>query len=464
MPVDHPLTFFGPYDEFAGTGKDIGYPLLRDQGNSAYLRDTGDPTTPEGGQIEWGYYEEKNPRMVHPRDLLEKEQARLSPSQRDLEMEQIMEPLERAIELTPILGELGFDEKHSFNGLLQVTADGGPSIGESPEVRGLWYCESVWVKDGPGTGKLLADWMTDGRTELDHHGIDVARYYPFQKTEALHPATAATRRPSRSTTRRCTTASPTPRRATSAAARSGSASRRSAATSWSSPAGSAPTATPATSTCWRSTATACRCARTSGTTATSGASPMPSIWRCPRTSAWSTSRTSPIYDVDGPDAEALMEYLCVAKVGGDTPVGKGIYTHFLDDEGGVRADLTVHPPGRGPLPRDRRRRRRQPRLRLDAPHGRGSRASRSTVTDRTEDFVLHRPVGPERPRHAAGRCRRPGCARRTRTSRSPRCATSRSAASRSPPSASPTSASRAGNCTAPTMTGWRCGTRCTPRA
>ena len=53
MPVDHPLSFFGPYEEFAGTGKEIGYPLLRDQGNSAYLRDTGDPTTAEGGQIEW---------------------------------------------------------------------------------------------------------------------------------------------------------------------------------------------------------------------------------------------------------------------------------------------------------------------------------------------------------------------------------------------------------------------------
>ncbi len=63
MPIDHPLTFFGPYNEFAGTGKDIGYPLLRDQGNSAYMRDTGDPKTPEGGQIEWGYYEEKNPRL-----------------------------------------------------------------------------------------------------------------------------------------------------------------------------------------------------------------------------------------------------------------------------------------------------------------------------------------------------------------------------------------------------------------
>ena len=43
MPVDHPLTFFGPYNEFAGTGKEIGWPLLRDQGNSAYMRDTGDP-------------------------------------------------------------------------------------------------------------------------------------------------------------------------------------------------------------------------------------------------------------------------------------------------------------------------------------------------------------------------------------------------------------------------------------
>ena len=153
MPVDHPLTFFKPYEEFAGTGKDIGYPLLRDQGNSAYFRDTGDPKTPEGGQIEWGYYEEKNPRMCHPRELLEKEDCRLSPSQRDLDLEEVIEPLERAIELTPILGELGYDEKYSFNGLLQVTADGGPSIGESANVRGLWYVESVWVKDGPEIGR-----------------------------------------------------------------------------------------------------------------------------------------------------------------------------------------------------------------------------------------------------------------------------------------------------------------------
>src|SRR4029077_15987768 len=125
--IDHPLTFFGPYNEFAGTGKEIGWPLLRDQGNSAYMRDTGDPKTAEGGQIEWGYYEENNPRLCHPRDLLEKDQARLSPSQRDLDMEQILAPLARARELTPILGERGYNETHSSNGRRQVPADGGPS-------------------------------------------------------------------------------------------------------------------------------------------------------------------------------------------------------------------------------------------------------------------------------------------------------------------------------------------------
>jgi glycine/D-amino acid oxidase-like deaminating enzyme len=53
-------------------------------------------------------------------------------------------------------------------------------------VRGLWYCVAIWVKDGPGYGKLIADWMTDGRTEIDHNSIDYARFYPHQMTEDVH--------------------------------------------------------------------------------------------------------------------------------------------------------------------------------------------------------------------------------------------------------------------------------------
>jgi hypothetical protein len=183
------------------------------------------------------------------------------------------------MELTPILGELGYNESHSFNGLLQVSAAGGASCGESQKVRGLWYCVAIWVKDGPGYGKLIADWMTDGRTEIDHASIDYSRFYPHQLTEefiedrcyeaaqkiyfpAVHP-----REPYASS--RGVKRSPFYEREKLSLA----------AISWNSAAGSARMAMPPTSTCWRNMATGFRSARTSGTAAISGVSPMPSIWR-----------------------------------------------------------------------------------------------------------------------------------------------------------------------------------------
>ena len=48
-----------------------------------------------------------------------------------------------------------------------------------------------------------------------------------------------------------------------------------------------------------------------------------------------------IIDVEGPDAESRLEYLALAKVGGNTPEGRIIYTNFLDGNGGVHADLTI---------------------------------------------------------------------------------------------------------------------------
>ena len=340
MPVDHPLLWFGPYNEFENTGKEIGWPLLRDQGNSAYMRDTGDPTSAEGGMIEWGYYEEKEPRMCHPRDLQSKEEARLSPSQRDLEMEQIMEPLERAIELTPILGELGFDERRSFNGLLQVTSDGGPSIGESQKVRGLWYAVSVWVKDGPGTGKVIADWMTDGQTHIDHSSIDVARFYPFQQEEEyieqrcyetafkIYNPAVHNREPY--------TASRHMRRSPFHEREVALGGHFMEAAGWERAHGYASNEhllekfgdrVPVRENEWDNR----------------------HFWRVSNAEHLEMTENVgmvnlshfAIYDISGPDHEAMMEYLCVAKVGGDTPVGKGIYTHFLDEDGGVRADLTL---------------------------------------------------------------------------------------------------------------------------
>lgn len=340
MPIDHPLTFFGPYNEFAGTGKEIGWPLLRDQGNSAYMRDTGDPKTAEGGQIEWGYYEETNPRLVHPRDLLEKEEARLSPSQRDLDMDQIMEPLGRAMELTPILGELGYNESHSFNGLLQVTTDGGPSMGESQKVRGLWYAVGIWVKDGPGMGKLIADWMTDGRTSIDHNRIDYSRFQPFQLQEDFITARCT------ETAMKVYNPAVHPREPFSG----GRNVRRSPfyerekelggyfmeLGGWERAHGYAANEhllekygerVPVRANEWDNR----------------------HFWRVSNAEHLALSEDCGIinlshfamYDVEGPDQVALMEWLCAAKIGGEANIGKGIYTHFLDEEGMVRADLTV---------------------------------------------------------------------------------------------------------------------------
>ena len=340
MPVDHQLTFFGPYDAFEGTGVEIGWPLLRDQGNSAYMRDTGDPTTAEGGQIEWGYYEEHHPRLVHPRDLLEKEQARLSPSQRDLDMEQVLEPLERAMELTPILGELGYNESHSFNGLLQTTTDGGPSMGESQKVPGLWYAVGIWVKDGPGMGKLIADWMTDGRTAIDHSRIDYARFYPFQLQEKFIEARCT------ETARKIYNPPVHPREPFAG----GRGIRRSPfyerekelggyfmeLGGWERAHGYAANEhllakfgdrIPVRENEWDNR----------------------HFWRVSNAEHLELSENCGIInlshfyicDIEGLGHVAMMEWLCAAKIGGDANIGKGIYTHFLDDEGMVRADFTV---------------------------------------------------------------------------------------------------------------------------
>ena len=48
-----------------------------------------------------------------------------------------------------------------------------------------------------------------------------------------------------------------------------------------------------------------------------------------------------IMDIKGSEAERMLEHLSVAKVGGNTPEGRIIYTNFLDEDGGVHADLTI---------------------------------------------------------------------------------------------------------------------------
>ena len=338
-PVEHPLLFFGPLPQAQDAEDFLVYPLLRDQGNSAYVRDTG---RLHGGMLEWGYYEDKEPRLVDPEDIGNPEKTMTSDSMRHLSLEEIAEPLEKAFETTPILNELGWDERSSFNGLLSVTPDAGSLIGESPEVRGFWLCEAVWVKDGPGCARLCAEQIVNGKTQVDIHAFDISRFYPSQKekdfvkarsfenaqtiyTPAVHP-----REPYIS--QREMFVSPFYSREKELGGyfdnEIGGWERALAYQSNKEKLSSYLKEVPVRENEWDRRHVPYEIANTEHLAMSDSAGMI------------NLSHFA-IFDIKGPDAERMLEYLSVAKVGGDTSEGRIIYTNFLDDDGGVHADLTI---------------------------------------------------------------------------------------------------------------------------
>ncbi|MBA8826460.1 glycine cleavage system aminomethyltransferase T/glycine/D-amino acid oxidase-like deaminating enzyme [Saccharopolyspora lacisalsi] len=175
VPVVHQLIDVGPIPELAETHSEIGYPIVRDMDPLMYERQSG-------ADLEVGSYAHR--AILHePDDIPSYEAAQLSPTQLPFTQEDFDPQMEDALELFPgILNTPGAGIRHSINGLLSLTPDGGPVLGETPEVKGLWSAASVWIKEGPGVGKVLADWMTHGSTEVDMHGADIARFYPNQRT------------------------------------------------------------------------------------------------------------------------------------------------------------------------------------------------------------------------------------------------------------------------------------------
>ena len=100
--------------------------------------------------------------------------------------------MEHALELMPeIVGDESVGIKYAINGLLSLTPDGLPVLGETPEVGGLWSAAAVWVKEGPGVGRALAEWMVEGEPEIDLQSSDVARFHERQKSVAHVKARAA---------------------------------------------------------------------------------------------------------------------------------------------------------------------------------------------------------------------------------------------------------------------------------
>lgn len=100
--------------------------------------------------------------------------------------EQLMPVLEDAMVRVPMLADVGW--RSFFCGPESFTPDDQFHVGESPEVRGYFVAaglNSVGIQSSGGLGKACAEWMHYGYSPLDLWGNDIRRMYPFMGTQAF---------------------------------------------------------------------------------------------------------------------------------------------------------------------------------------------------------------------------------------------------------------------------------------
>ena len=174
-PAVHQMKDIGPVAMFADAKGDLEYPIVRDMDTNMYERQ-------HGTGLEIGSYAHR-PILYDAEDIPSNAEAALSPTEFPFTPEDFADQDEHALELMPeIVGDENAQEKYAINGLLSLTPDGMPILGETPEVKGLWSAAAVWVKEGPGVGRAMAEWMVLGQPEIDLHASDIARFYPGQTT------------------------------------------------------------------------------------------------------------------------------------------------------------------------------------------------------------------------------------------------------------------------------------------
>ncbi len=171
-PAVHQMISVGPCPQLADKEGEISFPIVRDMDTFCYERQ-------HGADMEVGSYAHR--AILHePEEIPSIDQAKLSPTEMPFTSDDFDPQLEQAYELMPdLLGAEGAEIRYAINGLLSLTCDGNPILGESP-VTGLWTAAAVWIKEGPGVGRAVAEWMTHGYSEIDVHHSDISRFYPHQ--------------------------------------------------------------------------------------------------------------------------------------------------------------------------------------------------------------------------------------------------------------------------------------------
>jgi 4-methylaminobutanoate oxidase (formaldehyde-forming) len=246
------------------------------------------------------------------------------------DIDHFMPVLEKAVARMPVLERTGIQTW--FNGPESFTPDDRYLLGETPEVKDLFVAcgfNSIGIQSSGGAGKVLAEWIRDRRPPMDLVDIEVQRMQPFQGGRRyLHDRTVETlgllyktHWPFyQYTTARGARRSPFHDRLKEAGAVHGELA------GWERPNWFAPTGvTPeyeysyGQQNWFPHTARECRATRDAV--------------------ALYDQSTMTKFMVEGRDALAVLETISCNRI--DVPLNKVVYTQWLNERGGIEADLTV---------------------------------------------------------------------------------------------------------------------------
>ena len=168
-PLAHQLAWTGQVPALAGQAEEIVRPILRHQDADLYFRERFDV-------LGVGNYRHR-PLPLSPDDIVSIDAAQVMPSVLPFTEDDFAEAWAETRRLLPATRDVKVED--AINGLFSFTPDGMPLMGQSAAVEGFWVAEAVWVTHSAGVARAMAEWLVDGCcSSFDLHECDVNRFEP----------------------------------------------------------------------------------------------------------------------------------------------------------------------------------------------------------------------------------------------------------------------------------------------
>ncbi|RDI53885.1 GcvT family protein [Nocardia mexicana] len=169
LPMAHQYARTGPLAALTGrnTERDeAGLPILRHQDQDLYFREHVD-------RLGIGYYGH-TPMPVDMSTLASDTAGAPMPSMLPFTDDDFAPAWQESTALLPALGDSKVEE--GFNGIFSFTPDGFSIVGEHRDLAGFWVAEAVWVTHSAGVAKATAEWIVHGSPGIDMHECDLYRF------------------------------------------------------------------------------------------------------------------------------------------------------------------------------------------------------------------------------------------------------------------------------------------------